>query len=564
MSTTTKLWATGNSSVSSSEEHNTQPYTPAASKEWVIPSKPKPGRKPKKDVPQEDAGDPDEAKGRRIQNRAAQRAFRERKQSQLAELQARILSYEQGEIERNVALQNIAKRLKEENDKLRQENQSLKEAIAKLEQEKQEAQQQLNSQSSSATSESKEKKRWRDESPAHQTRQTRKRTRTSATPPATADASSHSSPASTVVATPESTGLMSPSQMDSSQPLPPPPQPVFDITSADMDHTGLNDMLDFSSSMKVVNMDTSFPQFDCGFCTETSPCVCRELALNQLTGGANQDLLGGYKEPSYLNTVPHPSLETQTPPTQPTPSSILENLPAYQPPVPLRRKSSKQLAKSIFPVFPAPAQSSRAASTSTPTCSGDPSNCAACSDDAFGKAFCSAIEETVNTRAVCENCPSRNLDGPLEFARTGTRCCGGLSGCGSCPSRLPGPPATATTVIQYEQESPQDYIPTNDAWQRIKEHPNVQFADLSLLAEVVASRSTCTGPRIVITPPPDYPGNQGSQDGVGHYNGHPRVKQEAPRLVPQEVLLECGRRRVREVHSDAVREALRLLDAKFT
>ena len=67
--------------------------------------------------------------------RAAQRAFRERKQSQLAELQARVQQYEQGEIERNVALQNIAKRLKEENEKLRKENLLLKEKLTQSEQE---------------------------------------------------------------------------------------------------------------------------------------------------------------------------------------------------------------------------------------------------------------------------------------------------------------------------------------------------------------------------------------------------------------------------------------------
>ncbi|KAJ2969802.1 hypothetical protein NUW54_g12878 [Trametes sanguinea] len=104
-----------------------------ASKEWVIPAKPKPGRKPKKDVapPPQDAAEND--KGRRVQNRAAQRAFRERKQSQLAELQARLQQYEQGEIERNVALQNIAKRLKEENEKLRQENAALKAKVTQYE-----------------------------------------------------------------------------------------------------------------------------------------------------------------------------------------------------------------------------------------------------------------------------------------------------------------------------------------------------------------------------------------------------------------------------------------------
>ncbi|CAG8782150.1 538_t:CDS:1, partial [Acaulospora colombiana] len=57
---------------------------------------------------------------------AAQRAFRERKQSQLSELQARVQQYEQGEIERSITLQNLGKRLKDENDLLRQENEQLK------------------------------------------------------------------------------------------------------------------------------------------------------------------------------------------------------------------------------------------------------------------------------------------------------------------------------------------------------------------------------------------------------------------------------------------------------
>jgi len=60
---------------------------------------------------------------------AAQRAFRERKQSQFAELQARIEQYERGEIERNVALQAAAKRLKEENDALKKENDELRRSI---------------------------------------------------------------------------------------------------------------------------------------------------------------------------------------------------------------------------------------------------------------------------------------------------------------------------------------------------------------------------------------------------------------------------------------------------
>jgi hypothetical protein len=36
-----------------------------------------------------------------------------------------------------------------------------------------------------------------------------------------------------------------------------------------------------------------------------------------------------------------------------------------------------------------------------------------------------------------------------------------------------------------------------------------------------------------------------------------------PSLVPREVLIECGKKRVTSVHADGVRDALRLLDAKL-
>ncbi|CAE6506599.1 unnamed protein product [Rhizoctonia solani] len=104
-------------------------------KEWVIPAKPKPGRKPKRDDPVVDEDAASDSKAKKVQNRAAQRAFRERKQSQLADLQARLTQYEQGEIERNVALQNVAKKLKEDNERLKSENDKLREESGKVREE---------------------------------------------------------------------------------------------------------------------------------------------------------------------------------------------------------------------------------------------------------------------------------------------------------------------------------------------------------------------------------------------------------------------------------------------
>jgi hypothetical protein len=111
-----------------------------------------------------------------------------------------------------------------------------------------------------------------------------------------------------------------------------------------------------------------------------------------------------------------------------------------------------------------------------------------------------------------------------------------------------------------------EMIPTNDAWQKLKAHPNVQFADLTLLAEVVARKSVCSGPQLVVSSSnPLIPINpRPTIDRTEISATHQVGDSPPPRLVPHEVLLECGRTRMRQVRTDGVREALRLLDAKFS
>jgi hypothetical protein len=105
-----------------------------------------------------------------------------------------------------------------------------------------------------------------------------------------------------------------------------------------------------------------------------------------------------------------------------------------------------------------------------------------------------------------------------------------------------------------------EMMPTNDAWQQLKAHPNVQFADLTLLAEVVARKSLCSGPELVVSSSTRLTNHRTDDDIAGT---HPAIDSSPPRLVPHEILLECGRKRLRQVRTDGVREALRLLDAKF-
>ncbi|THV04835.1 hypothetical protein K435DRAFT_835116 [Dendrothele bispora CBS 962.96] len=473
-----------------------------ASKEWVIQPKPKPGRKPKKDPAASNPVEDSDGKGRRVQNRAAQRAFRERKQSQLAELQARVQSYEQGEIERNVALQSIAKRLKEENEVLRRENNLLRERIAALEQDQQ----------SSRTN----GKRWRDDSP-------------SSVSSISASTSAPRKPS------PPSMASSPDSNASSEAPFSPIPM------EAHLSSSTIPNIIDLSSTTKSDSFDTHsvFRGFGCGFCTEGTPCVCREAFQAPADVVAPPLKVEAYEQPAPPALIRIGS---------PSPPSVLDNLPAYQPPVPLRRKtvSTSENTNSVFPAATVP--------QSRPTCSGDPSNCMACADDSFGKAFCAALGKSIASQSSVCPCPPDFSADPVVISLDGS-----------------------TDSSQRDDET----IPTDDAWRQLKSHPNVAFSDLALLADVVARRSKCTGPRVVISPAPGTvtPERVASPtapltdteavlltDPHAHYHEKERARssESPPRLVPQEVLVKCGQDRVREVQAAGVRDALRLLDSKFS
>ncbi|CDK26466.1 unnamed protein product [Kuraishia capsulata CBS 1993] len=79
------------------------------SKEWVLPPRPKPGRKPSIDTP---------ATKRKAQNRAAQRAFRERRANRVSELETKIMEMEKESSIREGLMNNQIKMLTNENGRL--------------------------------------------------------------------------------------------------------------------------------------------------------------------------------------------------------------------------------------------------------------------------------------------------------------------------------------------------------------------------------------------------------------------------------------------------------------
>ena len=94
------------------------------SKEWVLPARGKPGRKPSATVP---------PTKRKAQNRASQRAFRERRHAYVTELEEKVAQFEAREMQANVQLQRIAQQYRQEADYLRQSQQELLTRCARLE-----------------------------------------------------------------------------------------------------------------------------------------------------------------------------------------------------------------------------------------------------------------------------------------------------------------------------------------------------------------------------------------------------------------------------------------------
>jgi hypothetical protein len=436
-------------------------------------------------------------------------------------MKARLESYEKGELERSVALQNIAKRLKEENERLMSENTLLKQKLAECE---------ARISSLSTQEHLRGRKRRRDTSPSI--------------------LSSSPSDSSCLV----DRSVPQESVMDSLDVKLVPSLPVHELlASKTSDH--IYDQLD------ALNKDANLPPADnltsCGFCTDESSCVCRAIAMEPVGSLPRfNELLESFERP-LLDMIS--STEQTVLPSKAPPPSILENLPPYQPPLLLRRRRQPGVpVKSIFPVTPLQDEIQKVREKE---CSGDPNNCEACRDDTFGKAFCEAVVVSVAANATslsnCGDCSSTPNDHYSHSPRARSEspaCCGQPQSCSHFCSTTRD--EMDVDMTPTDASEPVRSIPTNQAWQQFKAHPNVEFADLTLLADVVARRSKCEGPQVVISPPlgaatPDRVASP-SMDWFNSDAQSPSVS------------IECGHehRVVRKVPYDAVQDCLRMLDGK--
>ncbi|KAG8967030.1 hypothetical protein FRC03_010877 [Tulasnella sp. 419] len=372
-----------------------------------------------------------------------------------------------------------------------------------------------------------------------------------------ASTGSASTPSSTTATTPSSSSMASsPNSISSPQNS----ASVTEILRLNRDATASSSSSKFlhphsrTTAPRIIDKSSSILEppgeiqiVDCGFCSEDTPCICRELAMNT----AN-------KNAAAPTTLASEEVVSPKQPTRITPQSILDNLPEYQPPVPLRKRkqNTTSTSQSLFPII------KTTTSSTTASCSGDPSNCGACQDDPFGRAFCTALSDAC-ADGKCSGCPGRDrnlVEVGVEIetvVNTSSSHPGpSLSCCGDpekCKQGCGVHPRTSIRTLQPSQNvapsGPPTTIPTSSAWATLKTHPAIQqgsFTNLNLLADVVAKRTKCTGPKVVIEPAPGSLTPERTKSPAVGESG--------------EVGVRCGRDRIKEVRTEGVRDAWAVLD----
>lgn len=345
------------------------------SKEWVLPARGKPGRKPSATMP---------PTKRKAQNRASQRAFRERRHAYVTELEEKVAQFEAREIDANVQMQRIALQYRQEADYLRQTNEELRLRCEALE---------------------------RDLS-AYKHRIASITTHPSGCLPPpheqTIDADSRNKPRPT------------PSAETKVVPLRRKHEPSPPLTSLS----------------EVVEPDLDF---NCGFCTDDTVCVCRGKARLEL-----DEAHSGTSLPAQTASLPKARLwytTTAPQPSEPSVAATCVRLPSRPHQICTRQKPR------LWPVT---------SESRTPRCTGDQRTCQACQSDPTLAQFCTAV--------------SRSFRLPVSMQRD-------------------------------EKTVPMESVP--HAFTRLRNHPNFSAwrGGLDMLAEVVA-RYPIPEP-LLASPPPE-------------------------------------------------------------
>lgn len=489
---------------------------------------------------------------RKAQNRASQRAFRERKQDYVTSLEQKIAAYENEEVTKSVELQKLARNLRDENERLKSENLELKENCRVIGEELRWFRE------GNGKSREVDKERDRDggcRAPTHEKARDddgdyriglRDLSTVYKRPDKNGNGSGNvnvfqgqgesfpldgmGSSTSKLRSLSLESNLSSGKSVSSNQNR---NQSPISSTSRFRVKSNLNQP---SSSNSLNPMACQISDRDCGFCTESSPCVCageaelnleenmevdlstsstsssnliRErtttaISVNSLLGPDSSTPLPAYAirkliKPSSLNgerkskpklwEIHEASSSTSSPNVQKKPKlwSIV--------PASFSNLNSKQISPSIQNQQ---TQKPNGFSLSSLPCSGDPSTCSACSQDPDLAIFCEAINGNlngslkepavfnvgnsvkINIRRKEEGKVAENSNNSKLWSSSPSKSTSTLQ---QKPSFTLPPPST---IHSHRKET----IP--EAWEKIRSHPKFNQWDggLSLLAEVVSGRSS--------------------------------------------------------------------------
>lgn len=461
------------------------------SKEWVLPERAKPGRKAATDEPDNK---------RQSQNRLSQRAHRARRTDYIATLEQRLRQYEQDEIHSNVRLQEVARALKQDNEKLRAEVNRLTQHVGQLKA---------------------EREVWVAERRVlNETLRQYRGSRVS------------TSPTTPYAPTPRSIGIATPTATQPSlrsttvacpicpdpdpdcpcqqttQPLPSnadptlaplPPITASSPTSATRNtfhmsptNCGFCDLAPEAclcrDDIKPVISRSPSPVGDCGLCTNDSFCACR-------AGAAAAAAAAAISSPAAKPAVPLKAFAAVPVATAIATAQIASAA------VPLKRKAKGDKIQSVWSLSNVKANTAR----NEAVCTGDPSNCDACRNDTFGREFCGHL---FNLPHECNGgCAGTSGSGGSGSSSGGSvvedggvvnvakgACCGAPELCGQHVNCAPPTEEAEETVMRPDL-----------AWRTLKQHPNAKFAPLAMLADVVARRNKVKGPRVELSPSPPPP-----------------------------------------------------------
>lgn len=518
-----KLRAPSVDGSSSSSTPGTPRTSIMTSKEWVLPPRPKPGRKPSVDTP---------ASKRKAQNRAAQRAFRERRATRVQELEARLMEVEKERDVKEMGLINTINKLKYENQYLIKHLDQMKSEINNLKKGHYSGNYSNTSPANMGSN-----------SPTnsiYSVQQISPAPSTSADSPPNVQVNFKRNSRTSVSSLKgvkieekqnedfdcgvclkddclcESVGIKEPTMKDNLEEKLSSFKPM---QAVQLKRKPANQEVDFTSkftkkalpefkktkkeshiveSSHNAKFDESSPVDNCGFCSDDTPCVCREAAKEaaRLNESLNHGHMNNEQDIDDSNDDSDDFDDEQTlPPIQVSSAIRKTSLPVMHPGPSVGIRDITNLTPGAVPTVMTPTigtptssnptgiPNNNSSSSESGGCTGNPGTCNQCQTDPMSTLFCTTVANKANE--------SNERGGPKsrESSVTALKELPPISSTAS-PNAIPSTPTDTTnpsTPIPINGESGM-FIPCADAYRALSRHKKFRSVDFSQLVGKLTTR----------------------------------------------------------------------------